>query len=352
MNAAQWTTNTTLEHIAQLLRQTTSVVTLTHTKPDGDALGATLALVRTLKQLGIDATAAFTGPWPHRFDSLLRDTPILHTGIESIDDGLLGNPDIAAILDTGSWSQLCEAKSFLKPRPDRNILIDHHLHGDADVAHHRFIDTSAAAVCRTITTLCTILLQLDSPAKLPEPIAEPLYLGIATDTGWFKFANVKPETLETAAELLRAGVRHALLHETVEQSDRPQRLLLEARALASMQLSDNDKISLCTITLEDFAQTNGGPEDTGSFSSIPLRISTVVVSVVITQLELNRCKASLRSKTAPDGGPAVNVNRVAMALGGGGHAQAAGCSLDTTLEDAQQRILHALRQEMHAETTV
>jgi bifunctional oligoribonuclease and PAP phosphatase NrnA len=350
MTPDQWISNTTLEKIADRLRKAQSVLALTHTKPDGDALGSTLALVRTLTTLNINATAAYTGPWPHRFDSILKDTPILQTSIESIEQGILKDPDLVAILDTGSWSQLLEAQSFLKPRPDRNIIIDHHLHGDPDVATQRVVQTTDAAACQSVATLCTLLLELSSPDELPLEVAEPLYLGIATDTGWFRFSSVSPETLELAAQLIRAGVKHAVLHETIEQADRPQRLFLEARALASMQLSDDDRISLCIVTKEDFDQTQGGPEDTGSFSSIPLRIGSVMVSAVLTQRDHDQWKASLRSKTAPTGGPAVDVNHIAVSLSGGGHAQAAGCSLKGTKEEVTQQILDAIRQEMHAET--
>ncbi|MFG0258055.1 MAG: bifunctional oligoribonuclease/PAP phosphatase NrnA [Phycisphaerales bacterium JB043] len=350
MTSDQWTSSTTLDDIAVRLREATSVLALTHTKPDGDALGSTLALVRTLNRIGVHASVAYTGPWPHRFDTIVEDTPVLHTGIESVDRGILDDPDLVMILDTGSWSQLAELDSFLRPRPDRNIVIDHHLHGDPDVADTRVVETDAAAACQTVARLCVRLLDLNSPSQLPLDIATPLYLGIATDTGWFKFSNVQPETLDLAAQLLRTGLNHALLYETIEQSDRPQRLLLEARALGSMQLHDDQRISICTLTSQDFAQTKGGPEDTGSFSSIPLRIAGVLVSAVLTEREPNHWKVSLRSKTAPSGGPAVDVNHIAVSLGGGGHAQAAGCSLEGELEGVTRLLLDAISKEMHAET--
>ncbi|MHC4975405.1 MAG: DHH family phosphoesterase [Planctomycetota bacterium] len=350
MTTDQWTTNTTLPEVVTRLRNASTVLAATHTKPDGDALGSTLALVRTLRSLDIEATAAYTGPWAHRFDPVIAQTPVIHTGIESVEKGKLNDPELVAILDTGSWSQLAELESFLRPRADRNIVVDHHLHGDPEIATARIIETHAAAACQTVAKICVSLLELDSPSDLPLDIATPLYLGIATDTGWFKFSNVSPETLELAAQLLRTGLNHAALYETIEQADRPQRLLLEARALGSMQLHEKETVSICTITKNDYAQTNGGPEDTGSFSSIPLRIATVLVSAVLTERETDHWKISLRSKTAPTGGPAVNVNHIAVSLGGGGHAQAAGCAIQGSRDHVTSRLLDAIRNQMHATT--
>lgn len=337
----QWTCNIDAQEVAGALREAARVVILTHSKPDGDAVGAAVAAARTLRLIGVEATPVFTGPWVHAFDEIIEDTPVLHSGVESIDAGALGDPDLVLIVDTGSWSQVADARSFLQIRAERTIVVDHHLQGDADIASRRLIDPTAPAACEIIARVCAHLLETDAPS-LPRDVAEPLYLGLATDTGWFRHSNVTPRSMRLAGDLLEAGVRHPRIFQIVEQRDRVQRLLLMARALASLELHADERVALMTLTPDDFEACGAGPEDTGGFSDKPLAAESVLVGAMCIAFDDEQTKVSLRSKTGPDGRPSVDVNEVARALGGGGHAQAAGVKINAPIEEARRRLLSAL----------
>jgi phosphoesterase RecJ-like protein len=118
------------------------------------------------------------------------------------------------IVDTGSWSQLHDYRPWIDAQHDKTALIDHHLSGNAEVSPRRLIDTGAAAACEIVAGLCVPLLGPGFARDLPREVAEPLYLGLATDTGWFRHSNVTPAVMRLAADLLEAGVDHERLIET------------------------------------------------------------------------------------------------------------------------------------------
>lgn len=338
---SSWTTNTTLETLAAWLKSRTRIVVLTHVKPDGDAIGSTLAVVRALRLAGKDARAWYSGPMPDFYPGLLRGTPA-----HVLDDYGLPHeePDGILILDTGSWSQLEPFAPWLKDRSAAAALMDHHVHGDADTAPRRFIATDSAAVCQPAAELCRLLLGKKSLSDLPVDVAEPLYLGLATDTGWFRHSNVTPGVMHLAADLIAAGVEHALLYSMIAQQDKPARLRLLARALASLEMLDRDRIAVMTVTQQDFHDSRATPNDTGGFVDVPLTIASVMVSVLITEAfsgptDTKITKVSFRAK---EGDGAVDVNAIARKLGGGGHIRAAGAKLSLPLDEARKRIIEAL----------
>jgi phosphoesterase RecJ-like protein len=343
--APGWTSTLDAPEAARILRAASTVSVLTHSKPDGDAVGSSLALARALRLAGVDATPVYAGPWVHAFDDIIADTPVIHTGVEGVKRGDLGDPDLVAIVDTGSWSQITEAREFVAARAERTIVIDHHLQGDPDIAPRRLLDTRAAAACEILAPVCAAILDT-TVAALPREVAEPLYLGVATDTGWFRHSNVTPRTMRVAADLLEAGVRHAALFQIIEQRDRVARLFLLGRALHGVELHADNRVAIMTLSHDDFKAAGAGPEDTGGISDKPLVVESVLVSALLTAHDPGRTKISLRSKTGPDGRPSLDVNEVARVFGGGGHAQAAGARIEAPIDEARSRLLKALLEAL------
>ena len=269
-----WTTTISLADMAQWLRGKRRVVVLTHIKPDGDAVGSTLALVRAINlsraqaggvgslgglgvppaSLDAGAEAWYFGPQPPWYRHVVKNTAARVLEHSAVPPSDAGEPDAIMVLDTGSWNQMEPAIEWLKARHDRIAVVDHHVQGDADVSSRRFIETSAAAVCQPVAELCRLILGKRHLSNLPIDVAEMLYLGIGTDTGWFKHSNVNPGVLRTAAELLEAGVRHFELFEQIEQQDRPARLKLLARALTSLELHQDGRIATMVLTRKDFEE--------------------------------------------------------------------------------------------------
>lgn len=348
MTDADWKTNTTLSDIAAWLKNSRSVVVLTHAKPDGDAMGSTLALARALNHASDTSGASskaecwYAGPMPawHKLLAGSTKVRVIEPG-ESPEFTL--DPEAIVILDTGTWGQIDGYADWLRSRTDRACVIDHHLQGDPDTAPRRHIDTTAAAVCQSSAELCRIVLGLESVSDLPTDIAEPLYFGIATDTGWFKHGNVNADVMRTAGDLLAAGVNHERLYQATEMNDRPARLRLMARALNSLELHHDDSVVFMSLRPIDLIETGAAPGDSGGFVDIPRGVGKVRVSALLTENEAPDkslfTKISLRSKGGDD---AVDVNQVAQKLGGGGHARAAGARVMAGVETAKQKLLEAL----------
>lgn len=340
-----WSTNTTLPELAAWVRTRTSVVILTHSKPDGDAVGSTLAVARAItlagKAAGIVATPWYAGPPPEWLADLAGPTTVRvidHYGLPHDE------PDGVIVLDTGSWSQLHEVEPWLRERHELAAVIDHHVHGDGDVAPRRYISTASAAVCEPAAELCRLLLGKSRFEDLPREVAEPLYVGLATDTGWFRHSNVTPDVMRLAGSLVGAGVDHARLYAKVEQQYRSSRLRLMARALASLELLDGERVALMTLRQQDYHDCHATPNDSGGFVELPLSVRAVRVSVLMTEAYAPPgasplSKVSMRSK---DGDDAVDVNAVARRLGGGGHVRAAGAKVRVPLAEARRMVIEAL----------
>lgn len=357
-----WTTTHSISQIAQRLKHARSVIVLTHQKPDGDAAGSSLALVRALNMTGTPGLPAraqvwYAGPFPPWLNDLAGDTPI-----RKFDNGEQppqhADPEVIVIVDTGSWGQLEPFADFLRNRSNECIIIDHHKQGDAEIASWRHLATDEAAACIPVSALCRELLALDSISKLPESIATPLYLGTATDTGWFKHSNVTRSVMQVAGDLLEAGARNTWLFQTVEQRDSLGRLKLLSRALAGLELFDNGRIAVMSLMKSDFDECGASPGESGGFVDFPSQMPQVKVVVLLTEAsDYERAdeggdptaakkrtvtKISMRSK---EGAKAVDVNAAANILGGGGHIRAAGARVASDMERTKNLVLDAIMSQ-------
>lgn len=348
-----WTPTRTARQVAAALQGARRVAIATHAKPDGDAAGSTLALARALRQTGIDAHCWYVAPMPRWFEPIAGDTPA-HV-FEAPSQGRKGatpdahpEPDAIVVADTGSWAQLDDLAPWVRARPERSIIIDHHLSGDADMSAARLLVPDAAAAAEIVADVCVLLTGAPSAAALPLEIAEPLYLGLATDTGWFRYSNTSPRTLRLAADLREAGVDAPRLFQLVEQQDRPARLRLLARALSSLELLAGDRVGLMRLSRADFEFAHGDTDDTTGFASDILSVAAIQVGVLLTESPPKPgkpplTKASLRSKPGPH---AVDVAALTKALGGGGHARAAGVKLALPIDQARDALVNAILAAM------
>jgi bifunctional oligoribonuclease and PAP phosphatase NrnA len=359
-----WRTNTTLDELATTLRSARRVVVSTHLKPDGDAVGSSLAITRALNLSAWGGTAGvpraeawYSGPQPPWLDAIAGTTPRRVVDKDSIpnDDG---RPvDAVVITDTGSWSQLEPISEWLAPRREMTMVVDHHVQGDPDTSARRFVETSAAAACQPMAELCRRVLGLSSIAALPKAVAEPLYLGLCTDTGWFRHSNVDAGVMRTAGELLSTGVEHYPLYREIEQRETLPRLRLLGRALESIEMHLNDRLAVITLRRRDFEETRAATGDAGGFTDFTQMMPQVEVTAILTEalpaeygLPTDSgpiTKVSMRSKA---GGAEIDVNRIAKALSGGGHVRAAGARMQGPLDQTKASIIRLVGEQLNAAT--
>lgn len=337
----EYVSNATYEQLAERIAPAKHIALVSHFKADGDSIGSMLALVRALRARRQRAEALLTGPVDSNLLVLAGDTPCLR--VESLPGGRPGDDyDLIIVVDTGAWSQLETVADWLRSHHDRVIGIDHHAHGD-DVAALRVVDPSMASTTQMVVKLLDVMGEPITGGV--NGVAEALFLGLATDTGWFRHGNAGAEVFQVAARLLACGVDKSRLHQLIEESHRAARLGLAARALSSITYAGGGRIAIMSLGPRDFEETGGTVEDLTGMVNLPLVVATIEVSILMAQTEPKRTKVSFRSKSSinpldPD--EFVDVNELAQRFGGGGHVHAAGAKFDMDLPEARARLLTAL----------
>ncbi len=330
-----------LTDLADRIRQAQRVTVMTHAKPDGDAMGSCLAMSRALASSGVHCGIWLIGPMDESLALLAGPTPF-HVIDEKANETPTDDAEVIVVVDTGAWAQLEPLTDWLAENREKVIGIDHHPRGDG-VAPARYIDSSAGS-----TTL--ILLELFDVMGIEitggeNGIAEALFLGLATDTGWFKYDNADNRVFAAAARLMAAGVDKSRLYQLTDESYEPRRLDLEARALASLEYLDGGRIALMRLTQQDFSETGGSVLDLTGMVNMPMSVTSVRASILMCETDDGRAKLSLRSKPSVRPGDVfINVNELAQRFGGGGHVHAAGARINGSLEEARQKLIDALAE--------
>ncbi|MHC4427977.1 MAG: DHH family phosphoesterase [Planctomycetota bacterium] len=333
--------NTTIDEVATRIRGARRILFTTHVKPDGDGMGSALALARALEATGSDQRGEIfiMGPLEKRLAVIAADTPY-----RLVENGVPGDDyDLAVVMDTGAWSQVGPLESWLRRHHENVVGIDHHVRGDDDLAAMRLVDPTAAS---TTFMLAPLIECLGWPITAGEGgVAEALFVGLATDTGWFRYSNADAEALRLGARLLEMGVDKSRLHQLIEETFRPQRLALLARALASLEHRCDGQVAIMCLSPRDLDETDGRVEDLAELVNTPMVVNQIRVSALLVETAPGRTKMSLRSKPAASGSEEealLDVNALAQRLGGGGHKHAAGASLKMGVEKARAALIAAL----------
>ena len=305
----------TLEQAAEKLMTAKKFLLTAHVNPDGDAIGSTLALAALLRAKGKDAIVMIDDKLPKNLSFLPGYDKIVRP-----EEGKKADAELLVILDT-SLDRIGEVGKAAAGLPVLNL--DHHISND-EKADFLYNDNRAAAA-----EIVFELVERLGGEFTPE-IATPLYTGIATDTGFFKFSNTRPETMRAAARLLEAGVRPEQVSEALEE--KPESVVRgQAAALQTMELSYNGRVAGLYLDKELATSL----DTTEGFIDFVRVIEGVEIAVLIKCMDENFCRVSVRSK-------GLDVSKVAMKFGGGGHIRAAGFSVKKPLTEAKKDVLDAL----------
>jgi len=325
--------NTSFSAVGDRIRAAKRIALCTHTRPDGDAIGSVLAVARALEGDDVHVDIFLMGPIEAALREIAGPTPYRHVETDPPDDSY----DLVIVADTGSWTQLEPLEEWLRKHRDKVIGIDHHVQGD-DVAALRIVDPTAASATQIITALldemgCEVTGEIGG-------VGEAIFVGLATDTGWFRYSNAGPEAFQLAARLLEAGVDRMRLFQLIEEAHRPVRLALEALALASVEYARGGSVAIQSLALEDFARTGGSVEDLTGVVNLPMIVGEVRVSILLAECEPGLTKMSFRAKPPRPGDDprSADVNVLAGRFGGGGHLFASGARLRCGLDQARDRL--------------
>ena len=310
----------TLEQTADFLRAHDSYLILTHLRPDGDTIGCAAGLCRALRQLGRTAfvlpNAETTSLFSPYLEGLLAP--------EYFQPGTVVSVDIAA---RGLFPK--NALPYLE-RVD--LAIDHHPSQEF-FARETCLDAGRAACGELVYDIVRLL------GPVTAEIAVPLYVAVSTDCGCFAYGNTTAATHRTAAALIETGIPLSQLNKRHFRTKTWKRLRIESLIVASMELHDGGQTALAAVTLAMREQVGADERDLEDIANFAGQVEGVKNAVTIRELAPGQCKISLR--TDPE---LLNANHVCALLGGGGHAAAAGATVEGTVEQTKAAVLDAIRQ--------
>src|SRR5919202_1170508 len=306
------TRNNTTQEVAEFLRTLERVAITTHVGADGDAIGASAALLRLMLCLGSEAVFCHAEEVPGYLAWLLPDGSSREL---PPDHDLL-------VVDTSR----ADRTGVPVPPSGARLNLDHH-EDNPLYAEYNLVSPRAAATAEIVADLYA---ELDVP--IDRPAAEALYVGIRTDTGGFNFRNISPRAHEIVADLLRAGVVPAEVNERINRRGSIEQLRIVGVSLANAVRYGEALIS--TVENADYESTGGTELD--SKEAIDQLRTVAGVDVVAHLREVPQgTKGSLRSET-------VDVGEIARRFGGGGHRLAAGYTTPRRPNEAREELLEVL----------
>jgi len=310
-----------LSQVVELVEKKDRFAITSHVRPDGDSLGSSLGLYWLLRALDKDVEVTMRDVAPHAYQLLpgadaIRVTPSVDRPYDAVFVIECSDIDRPGLIDL--------EKQFV-------VNIDHHS-TTALFGAINWIDSTASAVGEMIYNLCKA-----TGVRVTKEIAECVYTALLTDTGSFHYSNTTERTFKIASELVRTGVKPAKTAEAIFGSYQWPKIELLSLVLATAKRDETGHIAWMEQTLEMQEQTRASEEDADGFVNYPLSVEEIEATALFKECSPGVYRTSLRSKGD------VNVAKVAEQFGGGGHRNAAGCTLKGNLESIERQVVPLLQ---------
>jgi phosphoesterase RecJ-like protein len=306
-----------------------SVAVVGHARPDGDCIGAQVALHRVLSARGLDVICV-------NADAVPRRLQFLTAGIRfhRVDELPADVASRAAIfVDCADHARPGERLKAIFARP--HGAIDHHL-SNCGYAAFNLVEPTSAATCEMLAGMF-----LDLGLTIDAPTAQALFTGIMTDTGQFRFASASARCFRLAGELVARGAQPADAGFQLYERESAAKLRLLQEFLSSLRLECGGRVAIGVLAADAFARTGANQEDTEGLVDYARSIDGVDIGALIQLNADGSAKGSLRARNAT-----FRVDQVAAVFNGGGHACAAGLSIKTGAAGFYERLREALTQRL------
>ena len=305
--------------ILNFIRENDVYLILTHRNPDGDTLCSAAALCSALRRMGKTA--------------YLYDNPGISDRFNEYVGKFVMDPDYiwtkVISVDTASETQFCPG--FVS---DVDLSIDHHP-SNTHYARETFLkDTYSSCgeiICEIIFKLC---------GNLTKEEADLLYIAVSTDTGCFQYSNTNIHTMDTISKLLKAGAENGKLNNIFFRKEKKERLKLDGMILSNLSYHFDNRICVAVITKDMLSQCGLNDGDLDDVASIAFRAEGCCVAITIREIADGKCKVSVRSDDS------VSSTGICSYFGGGGHKNAAGCTLNASCEVTKEMLLSVAQEVM------
>ncbi|MCU0771870.1 MAG: bifunctional oligoribonuclease/PAP phosphatase NrnA [Verrucomicrobia bacterium] len=314
--------------LLETIREHQTFCVVGHMRPDGDCIGSQLAMTLALRNEGKEAVCWNQDPLPQKYRFLDPERVI-----ESPKRGKAFDCVIAT--DAATFDRLGTVADCVQ---DRKVLlnIDHH------ESNTRYGDVNWVSSRSPSTAELVYRLLRAGRFAITKPMADCLFTGVSTDTGSFQYPTTRPSTYHVAGDLVARGANLALICDEVYQSYPLSRARLLKHIYSTFRLTDDDRIAYFWLKKADFARTGAESADTEGLIDHIRDIEPVIVACVFEELDPERTRISLRSKSH-----LVNVSSIASEFGGGGHSAAAGATIPGKPLSVQRRVVAAIRRALH-----
>lgn len=293
-----------------------NVTILTHKSPDGDTLGCGFSLCYLLRGMGKKANVINNEPFPKRYKEFM------YPDYETMDF----EEKCVIAVDIADVKLLGDNLSKYKEDGKIDLCIDHHI-TNKKYAKLYYIDDEAAAACQIIYEL---IKYMERP--ITKLIASCLYIGLATDTGCFKYECVTPKTFMIAAELISYGINHGYINRMMFDVKPKGVLEVEQEVLRNLKFCFDDR---CAIEFVPKALIENSGVESAEFeelATIPLTVKGVEIGITVKEKDNNEYKLSVRTTEKHD------ASAFCQSFGGGGHLRAAGCQIIGTYDEVMKKI--------------
>lgn len=329
-----------ISRFKQMVSVATKVVVLSHTSPDGDAIGSSVGLSRMLSGMGISSKVILPDEFPACYRFLLQNDEVMIASA-SYDQAkaFIDTCDLIIAVDFNDFSRLDILKDVVKESKVPKILIDHHLNPTIDVFDLVFSDNTMSSSAELVYW---ILMLAYGKTVVTKSVAECLYTGICTDTGSFSYSCNSPTVYNATAHLVEAGVNVSDIHNNIYNSYSKERLLLLGFCINQrLRIFDDMKLAYFYISKEDqkrFAAQKGDLEGVVNYT---LMMEDIQVGALVKENDEGVVRISFRSKSD------FNVNDFARKyFDGGGHRKASGATSTMNLEDTCMYMEECFRKEL------
>ena len=309
--------------ITERIKAAEKVLIIGHQRPDGDCIGAGLALMRLCEKYGKACNFVFDSPAPAHFSFM--------AGYEKADVQTMRAFDTVICVDCADSFRTGKYYGYVKDAAC-SVNIDHHKTNNR-FGKYNYVFPNASSTCELVFDL------IKSETEIDETTASLLYVGLSTDTGHLMHSNTTAKVLDTASSLVALGANSFYLTSALYKNTTINKTRLTARALQSMRFFKDNRICIITVRQEDLTETNCVVADTEGLIDYGMKIGCVEVAICLTEQTRPHFKVSFRSKKC-------DVAAAASTFGGGGHTLAAGCVISGKYEDVIDKLLKSVTDGM------
>ena len=309
------------------------IMLTTHENPDGDGLGSEVALFHHLREIGKDARIINYSSLPDEY-SFLGGDDIFETFNKNKQLDWLKKVDLVMIFDVGDFNRVRNIKDVIEQYKLKTMNLDHHPHPEDHPFTHNVVNIDAAA------TGCMVFdyLQIARSEPLTKAICDGIYTAVMTDTGCFRYSNTDSKSHTIAMECLDKGVNTHEIYQLVYENSSKARMSLLGNILTTLNYELEGQLAWFIITQDMMRQASASSSDVDGFSDFVRTIKGVEVALMIYEQSYESCRINFRSKGK------FRVSDIAKALGGGGHAFAAGSVIEGSLADLKEKVVKLTKQ--------